>query len=175
MANFNFGQGLRGLSQRFRTDWLHQKIGLALGSLGLFILIWTIVFCPSIAILNCQRQSDYYSTCDLWGTSLVGIPLRHIRFDPLQGSQPFPIDGTAGWTNRVMLYRAQGEAIALTQFSSETAQVKQAVQKINNFLGNNDLTSFRFLQMVPWPVFFTIVLGSTLLMSAGWVILKIES
>lgn len=177
MLQFNFGQfgqGLRRVSQRLRTDRLHQKIGLALGSMGLLILIWTIVFSPSIALIKCERQSDYYSICDLWGTSLVGIPVRHIRLDPLQGSQPFPRDGTSGWTNRVMLYGANGKAVAFTQFSSKTAEVNQVAQKINQFLGNNDLPSFRFLQLVPCPVFLTIVLGSALLMSAGWIMLKIE-
>ena len=157
-----------------KIDRLHQKIGLGLSLTGLLILLGTIVLAPSIATLTCERQTAYYSKCKVWGTSLVGLPLRQIRFEPLQGAQPFSTPRSFGLTNRVMLYRPPGQSIPFTQFSDSALTVEQAAAQINTFLGNTELKTFRFVQIVPWQVLLTIGVGTVILIYVGVVLLTLQ-
>lgn len=169
-----FPRGFQAFFQGLRLDYLHHRIGLGMGSVGLVILLGTIVLAPTIATLNCQRKADFYSLCTLKNYSLVGLPLRQVRLDPLTGAQAFPDIADPGWSNRVMLYRSGGSDLPFTVFSTDSTTVKRSVLDINTFLGNPKIRSLRYTQLVPWQVLFTVLMGSLGLMGLGLVILKIR-
>lgn len=157
-----------------RFDYLHHRIALVLGSVGLVILLGTIALAPTIATLDCQRKADFYSLCTLKNYSLVGLPLRQVRLEPLTGAQAFPDVADRGWSNRVMLYRSGGSELPFTLFSTDSTAVKRSVLQINAFLGNPKVRNLRYTQLVPWQVLVTVLMGAVVLMGSGWIILKIR-
>ncbi|MGA1131513.1 MAG: hypothetical protein ACO31I_04470 [Prochlorotrichaceae cyanobacterium] len=159
---------------RLRLDYRHHQIGLGLSGVGLIIALTTIAIAPTIATLNCQRQADYYSRCTVTNRSLIGIPLRQVRFDPLTGAQARPESRIPGWTNRVMLYKSGGNEIPFMTFSTDALTVQRSVTQINAFLGNPKIRDFRYTQLVPWQVLLGVLTGAMILLGAGLMLLQIQ-
>jgi len=162
------------LLRSLRLDYLHHRIALGLVGVGLVILISTIAIAPTIASLTCERKADFYSLCTLKNQSLIGIPVRQVQLKPLTGAQAFPDTPLSGWSNRVMLYRSGGRDLPFTLFSTDSPTVKRSVLNINAFLGNPKVRNFRYTQLVPWPVLFSVVAGSLVLLGSGLLLLKIQ-
>jgi hypothetical protein len=162
------------LLRSLRLDYLHHRIALGLVGVGMVILVGTIVFAPTIASLDCERKAEFYSLCTLKNYSLIGIPVRQVRLEPLTGAQAFPDVEMSGWSNRVMLYRSEGRELPFTIFSTDSPTVKRSVLRINAFLGNPTVPNFRYTQLVPWPVLFSVLAGSLLLLGSGLMLFKIQ-
>jgi hypothetical protein len=156
----------------FQPQYFHQRIGLGFVAVGMMILISTVAMAPSVATLDCQRKEDYYSVCLLQNRSLLGLPVRQMTLDPLEGSQPFPIPTIPGWSNQVMLYQS-GHPFTFSRFSGDEVSVMRSVEAINAFLGNPQISTFHYDLVVPFPILLTILLGTLSFLAVGLVLLKI--
>ncbi len=155
------------LNQRLkRPSLLHQQVGLGLLGTGAIVLLGVLLLCPTVSTLTCDRQAPYYATCSLSQRSLLGLPLGSRPLDPLQGAQPFPTEPTQGFTNRILLY-ANGKDYPFSTFSVRPQTATYGSEQINNFLGNNDLQTFRRVHVVPFPLLLTSVAGSLFLLAVG--------
>jgi hypothetical protein len=170
VVNTLFNRLHRGL----RLEYLHHRVGLGLAGVGMLLLVGTIAVAPTIATLTCERKADFYSLCTLRNHSLIGIPVRQVRLEPLTGAQAFPQEETPGWVNRVMLYRSGGRELPFTIFSTDSLTVKRSATKINAFLGNPTIRNFRYSQLIPWPVLLSVLAGALVLLGSGLMLFKIQ-
>ncbi len=122
-------------------------------------MVLAVGLLPTVNRLHCDRQSTYYTVCQLRSFSLIGVPSRSITLDPLQGAQPQPDTMTPGYGTRVLLYAQASRRIPFSRYGTTWASSDRTAQRINGFLANPDLENFTVWDLVPSPLLFSVLVG----------------
>ncbi|MEB3272649.1 MAG: hypothetical protein ACO4CG_11510 [Prochlorothrix sp.] len=152
---------------RTETTSLEQRLGQILVVLGVGTIVGVVGILPTVNRLHCDREGPYISVCRLRSFSLVGLPVRSIALNPLQGAQPEPNPATAGYSTRILLLSQAGRRVPLSVYGTTWATCDRGADRINRFLGNPDLDSFTFWDLVPAPLLLTTLVGGGSLSLAG--------
>lgn len=138
---------------------LEQGMGKFLVGLGAGSIVAVVALVPTVNRLHCDRQAQYHSVCWVRGFSLVGLPVRNLKLDPLQGAQFQPAERTAGYGTRVLLSSTKGQLVPFSVYGTTWETCRQASDRINAFLGDPTQESFTFWDLVPSPLLLTVLLG----------------
>lgn len=155
-------------------------LGISLTTIGTLILALTLIVTPTIDHLSCERQAPYYVVCKLQGFSLFWLPVRQVKFDPIQGAKRFPTAVGKGYNTQVLLLTRNPknfyelQEIPFSRYSVPESDSIQLERDINAFLSNPNMQSFDRWHIVPLTVLLVTLSGGVIILLIGMSILWID-